>query len=226
MSYDARIRHIADGDWDGITALESRAYAALGLSEEPAVLRSRAHASPATCFALALPQRLAGYLLALPYPMFQYPDLSRAEGTTEGTTEGATEGTTEGAADRTVDRTACWIADRTAEGIAVPSRNLHLHDLVIAAPLRGRGLAKRLLRQLTATARAGGYEQISLVAVAGSETFWRANGFAPHHGVVPPGAYGGQAVYMSRPVRADRAEGPKPAGAALRGPAPHDDEGE
>ncbi|MGG2464486.1 GNAT family N-acetyltransferase [Streptomyces sp. RGM 3693] len=194
MSHDARIRHIADGDWDGITALESRAYAALGLSEEPAVLRSRAHASPATCFALALPQRLAGYLLALPYPMFQYPDLSRPEG--------------------------------TAEALAVPSRNLHLHDLVIAAPLRGRGLARRLLRQLTATARAGGYEQISLVAVAGSETFWGANGFAPYHGVVPPGAYGGQAVYMSRPVRADRADGPRPAGAALRGPAPHDDKGE
>ncbi|PJN39676.1 GNAT family N-acetyltransferase [Streptomyces sp. CB02959] len=195
---DARVRHIAEGDWDGIAALESRAYAALGLSEEPAVLRSRAHASPATCFALAFPQRLAGYLLALPYPMFQYPDLSRAEGSTEGATE----------------------------RIAVPWRNLHLHDLVVAAPLRGRGLARRLLRRLTATARAGGYEQISLVAVAGSESFWGANGFAPHHGVVPPGAYGGQAVYMSRPVRAGRAEGPEPAGAASPGPAPHDDEGE
>ncbi|MEE6264495.1 GNAT family N-acetyltransferase [Streptomyces diastatochromogenes] len=202
MSHHARIRQITDDDWGGIAALESRAYAALGLSEEPAALRSRGHASPDTCFVLDLPHGLAGYLLALPYPMFHYPDLVRAEGVAAGHAEGP------------------------AAGTVVPSRNLHLHDLVIAEPLRGRGLAGRLLRHLTATARAGGYEQLSLVAVAGSGTFWAAHGFVRHPGVVPPGEYGGQAVYMSRPVRGDRTAAPKPAGATSHGPAPHHHEGE
>ncbi|MFF1798820.1 GNAT family N-acetyltransferase, partial [Kitasatospora sp. NPDC058263] len=60
--------------------------------------------------------RVAGYVLALPYPRFRYPDLTRPE-------------------ERTFD-----------------SRNLHLHDLVIADDLRGRGLGSRLLRHLTAVA--------------------------------------------------------------------------
>ncbi|MCI3275124.1 GNAT family N-acetyltransferase [Streptomyces cylindrosporus] len=80
MSGDGvRIRHLADADWDAVVELESHAYAALGLSEGRAALRSRADASPETCFVLDVGGQPAGYLLALPYPPFKYPDLERSE---------------------------------------------------------------------------------------------------------------------------------------------------
>ncbi|MGA4847291.1 GNAT family N-acetyltransferase [Streptomyces sp. G5(2025)] len=171
VNHEIRIRPVADRDWDGIVALESHAYGRLGLSEGRAALKSKAHASPATCFALDLGgRRLAGYLLALPYPESAYPDL-----------RGATE-----------------------EKPALPSRNLHLHDIVIAEDLRHRGLARHLLNRLWAAARSYGYEQISLVAVGGSETFWAARGFTAGH--VSPTGYGPTAMYMSKPVPA----GPAP----------------
>ncbi|MCG6495202.1 GNAT family N-acetyltransferase [Kitasatospora sp. A2-31] len=74
-----RIRPLAPGDWDGVVALEERAYAASGLSEGRAALESRGRASPDTCFALEYRGRFGGYLLALPYPLYRCPDLSRAE---------------------------------------------------------------------------------------------------------------------------------------------------
>ncbi|MFG2968038.1 GNAT family N-acetyltransferase [Streptomyces sp. NPDC048288] len=72
------IRRITDADWDAIAAMESRAYTELGLSEGQAALRARADASPETCFVLDVDARPAGYVLALPYPPFRYPDLERA----------------------------------------------------------------------------------------------------------------------------------------------------
>jgi len=101
------------------------------------------------------------------------------------------------------------------------SRNLHLHDLVIAEDLRGRGLGKRLLRRLTTGARQQGYERISLVSVGGSHTFWSANGFTAHQGVMNPGEYGASSVYMSMALPPGRpapfgnpelAGSPEPAG--------------
>lgn len=181
MSDDVRIRRVAEGDWAGITRLENRTYAPLGLSEEPSVLRSRAHASPATCFVLHTGGRLAGYLLALPYPASAYPDLARTE------------------------------------AVAYRSANLHLHDLVVAEDLRGRGLGRRLLHHLTAAAGSSGYEEISLVAVGGSDTFWSANGFTARGAAPLAGGYGADPVYMSRPVHADRTGAPHPASAPLRG---------
>lgn len=159
-----RIRRISGGDWGGIAALEARAYEGSMLSEEPAALKSRALASPATCFVLDTGRQLAGYLLALPYPRFQYPDLTRLE------------------------------------EVSFRSRNLHLHDLVIADTFRGRGLARRLLSHLTETARSRMYECISLIAVAGSEPFWFANGYRAHPEVTLPSSYGTAAVYMSRAI--------------------------
>ncbi|MEU6141209.1 GNAT family N-acetyltransferase [Streptomyces sp. NPDC047081] len=80
MSGDSvHIRPIAACDWDAIVEMESYAYAALGLSEGRAALRSRAEASPDTCFVLDVGGEPAGYLLALPYPPFKYPDLERSE---------------------------------------------------------------------------------------------------------------------------------------------------
>ncbi|MGI5346988.1 GNAT family N-acetyltransferase [Streptomyces sp. CA-250714] len=161
-----RIRRIVDRDWDAIVELERDAYAALGLSEGRAALQSRASASPGTCFALDVGCRTAGYVLALPYPAFRYPDL-----------------------------------ERTEDAAVFSAGNLHLHDIVVARPLRRRGLARHLLHHLTRTARARGDERISLVAVGGSARFWSARGFVPHPGVVPPGSgYGTDAVYMSKPV--------------------------
>ncbi|MEU7581153.1 GNAT family N-acetyltransferase [Streptomyces sp. NPDC041068] len=166
MIDDIRVRPIADGDWDDIAALESRAYTPLGLSEGRAELESRMRASPSTCFALDLGWQFAGYLLALPYPESAYPDL------------------------------------RGTEGAALPSRNLHLHDIVVAEHVRHRGLGRHLLGHLTATALAQGYERISLIAVGGSETFWSARGFTARDGAAPAG-YGPTAVYMSKAVTAE-----------------------
>jgi ribosomal protein S18 acetylase RimI-like enzyme len=144
------------------------AYESCGLSEEPAALKSRARSSPATCFVLEIGQRIAGYVLSLPYPPFRYPDLTRAE---------------------------------EAGGWPFRSRNLHLHDLVIAGGFRRRGLGNRLHQHLTTTARSSGYQRISLVAVAGSDTFWAANGYRAHAGLVLPDCYGADAVYMSKAIQ-------------------------
>ncbi|MFE2868738.1 MULTISPECIES: GNAT family N-acetyltransferase [unclassified Embleya] len=165
MGHDVHIRRIAEGDWDAIVALEAATYSAGALSEGRDALRSRARSSPATCFVLHYEQRPAGYLLALPYPMFRYPDLSRPE------------------------------------QVVHHSRNLHLHDLVVARHVRGNGLARELLHRLTATARAKKYERISLIAVGGSEGFWSANAFDAVPEVALAPGYGAGAVYMSTPVR-------------------------
>ncbi|WP_128379006.1 GNAT family N-acetyltransferase [Streptomyces cavernae] len=172
MSDDIRIRHIAEADWDAIVAMESRAYAGLGLSEGRAALRSRADASPSTCFVLDVGARPAGYLLALPYPAFRYPDLQRVEET----------------------------AAEEAAASSPPSRNLHLHDLVITERLRGRGLAHHLLNHLTLTASSREDERISLIAVGRTEPFWSARGFTAHPGI-SPGGYGTHAVYMSKATK-------------------------
>ncbi|MFI2609145.1 GNAT family N-acetyltransferase [Kitasatospora sp. NPDC018619] len=76
---DLRIRLLREEDWDEVVALEERAYAASGLSEGREALRSRHAASPDTCYVLEHPGGLGGYLLALPYPLYRCPDLSRSE---------------------------------------------------------------------------------------------------------------------------------------------------
>ncbi|QIJ66063.1 GNAT family N-acetyltransferase [Streptomyces sp. JB150] len=173
MGRDTRIRHIARGDWPRIAALEQEAYADSTLLEGREALESRGRVSPATCFVLDLGGRIGGYVLALPYPMFRYPDLA--------------------------------LRERAASAPSAPSgtRNLHLHDIVVARELRGRGWGGRLLDRLTAQARPA-YDRISLVAVAGMAAFWAARGFRPYEDVRLPRDYGGDAVYMSRAFAVDR----------------------
>ncbi|GAA2706516.1 GNAT family N-acetyltransferase [Actinoplanes palleronii] len=72
-----RVRPIDVHDWPAIGSLESIAYTKGGLSEGPEALRSRAQ--PETSFVLDTGDRVGGYLLALPYPEFRYPDLHRPE---------------------------------------------------------------------------------------------------------------------------------------------------
>ncbi|MET8771735.1 GNAT family N-acetyltransferase [Streptomyces sp. NPDC004658] len=156
------IRGITEADWPQVAALEAAAYADTSLTEGEAGLRSRARAG--TSFVLEADGRIAGYVLALPYPRFQCPDLTRPE------------------------------------QVAHHATNLHLHDLVVGAPLRRRGLGTRLVRHLTDAARARGFATMSLVAIAGKESFWRANGYRPHHEARVPDGYGGGAVYMSAQV--------------------------
>lgn len=180
MDDAVRVRPLADRDWEAVAALERDAYTGLGLSEGRAALESRAAASPDTCFVVDVGPRTAGYVLALPYPPHRYPDLARTE---------------------------------EAQRQASPSRrwgNLHLHDIVVAPGLRRRGLARHLLHHLTGTARDRGDEWISLVAVDGTERFWTARGFVAQPGVVPADAYGGGAVYMSKPVPAHPSLSPPP----------------
>lgn len=177
----ARIRQVGDDDWGGVVALEAAAYTPLGLSEGRAALESKVWASPTTCFVLDVGERLAGYLLSLPYPASEAPALARGE-------------------------------DMVHESL-----NLHLHDVVVAEDLRGRGLGRRLLRHLTGLARQQGYEQLSLVAVGGSHTFWAANGFTPRHEVVNPESYGAGSVYMIMPLPAGHAGGPSPTSGSLSG---------
>ncbi|MFC8626796.1 GNAT family N-acetyltransferase [Streptomyces anulatus] len=89
-----------------------------------------------------------------------------------------------------------------ADGAAAPSRNLHLHDLVIVPELRRRGLGRNVLDRLIRTARTRGYERLSLVAVGGSDAFWSSCGFVAHPSVPVPDSYGRSAVYMSLPLTA------------------------
>ncbi|WP_233223492.1 GNAT family N-acetyltransferase [Amycolatopsis sp. CA-128772] len=80
MTGGVRIEAVSSGDWPGIVRLETESYAAKGLSERRSVLESRVRASPETCFVLRTGRHLAGYVLALPYPLFRFPAFDRPEG--------------------------------------------------------------------------------------------------------------------------------------------------
>lgn len=85
-----------------------------------------------------------------------------------------------------------------AETKVYHSSNLHIHDLVIAEPYRGQGLARRLLDQLMLVVEREGYQWLSLVAVSGAHFFWKAQGYDFCTEIVLPKSYGEDAVYMSR----------------------------
>ncbi|WP_245572436.1 GNAT family N-acetyltransferase [Actinokineospora enzanensis] len=68
-----RLRHPRDDDWAEIAALEAGAYGEL--AEGRAELESRAAMSPSTCFVLDSGDGIAAYVLTLPYPFHEFPDL-------------------------------------------------------------------------------------------------------------------------------------------------------
>ncbi|MGQ4488630.1 GNAT family N-acetyltransferase [Streptomyces sp. SAS_281] len=87
---------------------------------------------------------------------------------------------------------------RLLENVRQAGTNLHLHDLVIAERLRGRGLAPRMLRHLEAAGRAAGFRTLSLVAVHGTQGKWAALGYQARPGTPLPASYGPDAVPMAR----------------------------
>ncbi len=167
MGFAFRFRGIATADWPMLERLEFDAYAAHGLSEGVAALRSRARVHPDVCFAIEADHAAVGYAIALPYPFLRAPDLKQPD-----------------------------------DGGASPSDNLHLHDIVVAEDLRGRGVLRAFLPHLTTTARALGFGRISMVSVLGNEARWARFGFIAHPGVPVDEEYGPQAVYMSQRVDA------------------------
>lgn len=72
------IKPVEDSDWAGIMRVQQACYAP-PLVESEVALRSKAAASPATCFiASTVAGEIAAYLLAHPYPRGEWPDLDRA----------------------------------------------------------------------------------------------------------------------------------------------------
>ncbi|GLZ01184.1 GNAT family N-acetyltransferase [Actinoplanes sp. NBRC 103695] len=77
------IRPVRAADWPAVVSLESAAYRDLGLSEDPGLLRGRAGAG--TSFVVEARGRVAGYLLAFPFPYGRSPDLAAGGTVVSGT---------------------------------------------------------------------------------------------------------------------------------------------
>jgi GNAT superfamily N-acetyltransferase len=58
------------------------------------------------------------------------------------------------------------------------ARNYYLHDLALLPEARGTGAAGRLVAELVEHATKAGFFRMSLVAVNGSQDFWRRQGFS------------------------------------------------
>ena len=82
--------------------------------------------------------------------------------------------------------------------MAESASNLHLHDMAVAARHRRAGLGTRLAGHLLTVAGELGFRRVSLIALAGRETFWARHGFHRQPGVAEPVGYGPGAIYMSR----------------------------
>lgn len=104
-----------------------------------------------------------------------------------------------------------WIADdipplNTRLG-ALPARPdiYYLHDLALLPEARGTGAAPMVVDAIVRHARALGFAKMALVAVNGSQAFWRRQGFAARRltKLLPKlRAYEDDARYMVRTLRA------------------------
>lgn len=61
--------------------------------------------------------------------------------------------------------------------IPAANRRYYIHDLTILPAWRGTGVASVVVRELLTQARQDGFAAAALVAVNGSEGFWRRHGF-------------------------------------------------
>jgi GNAT superfamily N-acetyltransferase len=85
-----------------------------------------------------------------------------------------------------------------------PAGCFYIHDLALLPAARGRGVARRVVRSLGVMAFSLGLPEVALVAVGGSEGFWRAQGFVAQD--VPElagklASYDEGARYMRRRLR-------------------------
>jgi GNAT superfamily N-acetyltransferase len=83
---------------------------------------------------------------------------------------------------------------------------LYLHDVALRPAGRGHGATARLLARLDDMARAAGLARLALVAIPGTDRFWRRLGFLPRacadDATLGEGGYGAGAALMERPVHA------------------------
>ncbi len=56
---------------------------------------------------------------------------------------------------------------------------LYLHDLALHADARGQGVGQALVQRARLWARAQGLQRLVLIAVQGSQPYWRKQGFLP-----------------------------------------------
>lgn len=89
-------------------------------------------------------------------------------------------------------------------GLPPSPSTFYIHDLALAPEARGQGAASGIVARLAALARGEGLAMMSLVAVNGSEGFWRRHGFAARHDPALAGklaSYGDEgACFMVRPL--------------------------
>ena len=81
---------------------------------------------------------------------------------------------------------------------------LYIHDMVVSAKARGRGIARAFLRHLEQLARDKAQQEMSLVAVQGADGYWARVGFKPRAPGKSLAQYGEDAVYMWRPLESQR----------------------
>ncbi|MDF0544460.1 GNAT family N-acetyltransferase [Sphingobium sp. H39-3-25] len=79
----------------------------------------------------------------------------------------------------------------------------YLHDIALLPRTRGTGAGTAALAHAMALARAGGFQDVTLIAVNGADSFWSARGF--HHvasgdGEGEPISYGPGTFLMRRAV--------------------------
>ncbi len=72
---------------------------------------------------------------------------------------------------------------------------VHIHDMAVDPQFLGRGIARALLATLDAACIAQALPEMTLVAVAGAETFWTRMGFSVEK---PVRGYDEVAVFMRR----------------------------
>ncbi|MCA8930138.1 MAG: GNAT family N-acetyltransferase [Alphaproteobacteria bacterium] len=82
---------------------------------------------------------------------------------------------------------------------------LYLHDVALLPQLRGSGLGAQLVGMLVALAGTRGLARLALTAVGGSAGYWQRHGFAAWEAgdaalAGKLASYGGDAVYMVRPL--------------------------
>lgn len=101
-----------------------------------------------------------------------------------------------------------WRADATpalnALLGALPARPdcWYLHDIALHEAARGSGAAAAAVARLADCARAAGLTMIALTAIAGTEPFWRRQGFVARSGDGGTGSYGAGALFMERMLAA------------------------